>query len=165
MPGGMQVDVLVDRLRKVEAQIAQKERVAGTDLATLKVPVLSSCMPHHTALQAVLNILELVLHTPCMQMLDLIFYFDTLAAVNTQVLSGVSCPNQLRVTACLSCVVWFDVGADALASPASSSTSKPLSRLLCPTSAMTNSLSHSMHQSMHDNMSSSGLHMRLVIQP
>ncbi len=44
MPGGMQVDVLVDRLRKVEAQIAQKERVAGTDLATLKVPVLS-CTP------------------------------------------------------------------------------------------------------------------------
>ncbi|KAL0037264.1 hypothetical protein WJX79_009148 [Trebouxia sp. C0005] len=33
----LQVDVLVDRLRKVEAQIAQKERVAGTDLATLKV--------------------------------------------------------------------------------------------------------------------------------
>ncbi len=55
----MQVDVLVDRLRKVEAQIAQKERVAGTDLATLKVAVLS-CMPHHTAFQAVLNILELV---------------------------------------------------------------------------------------------------------
>ncbi len=59
MPGGMQVDVLVDRLRKVEAQIAQKERVAGTDLATLKVAVLS-CMPHHSAFQAVLNILELV---------------------------------------------------------------------------------------------------------
>ena len=43
------MDVLVDRLKKVEAQIAQKERVAGTDLATLKVAVLSSCIhitPH-----------------------------------------------------------------------------------------------------------------------
>jgi hypothetical protein len=64
MPNGTQVDVLVDRLKKVEAQIAQKERVAGTDLATLKVAVLSSCMPHHTPPQAVLCILELVLLTP-----------------------------------------------------------------------------------------------------
>ncbi len=81
MPNGTQVDVLVDRLKKVEAQIAQKERVAGTDLATLKVAVLSSCMPHHTPPQAVLCILELVLLTPIMQMLDLIPCFETLAAV------------------------------------------------------------------------------------
>ena len=95
MPGGMQVDVLVDRLRKVEAQIAQKERVAGTDLATLKVPVLS-CTPHHTAFQAVLTILDLALHIPCLQSLNLIFCFETLAAV--------TCKSCLVSVAQMSCV-------------------------------------------------------------
>ena len=63
MPGGMQVDVLVDRLRKVEAQIAQKERVAGTDLATLKVPVLSSCITHHSKLYYAVLSLYCSLHS------------------------------------------------------------------------------------------------------
>ena len=126
MHDGMQVDVLVDRLRKVEAQIAQKERVAGTDLATLKVAVLFSCIQNHTALQAVLTILELVLLTPCMQMLDLIFCFETLAIVTRN-----SCLVSVAQTSCLCCLVWFDAGADALAAPAASSTSKHLPRLLC----------------------------------
>lgn len=96
MPGEMQVDVLVDRLRTVEAQIAQKERVAGTDLANLKVAVLASCMPHHSAFQIVLSILNLALHIPCLQSLDLIFCFETLAVV--------TCKSCLVSVAQMSCV-------------------------------------------------------------
>ena len=36
----VQVEALVSRLRTVEAQIAQQEKIAGADLATLRVILL-----------------------------------------------------------------------------------------------------------------------------
>ena len=38
----VQVEALVSRLKTVEAQIAQQEKIAGADLATLRVSLLPS---------------------------------------------------------------------------------------------------------------------------
>lgn len=49
----VQVEALVSRLRTVEAQIAQQEKIAGADLATLRVSLLCStaaCESLHTRL-------------------------------------------------------------------------------------------------------------------